>query len=311
MKTDIQKIKKLLGLSGDGPLTPEEKRRRAKFVIYPLFFLMFAGAILLIYGPTQKEREEAGKGLGFNTEIPSPEETRMEGNKVSAYERDALAKKERKRKDTFQEMSELFNRKRNDTLRVAQGGANVELPPEPEAMTPRSPVRSSTEAYRNMNRSLHTIHEPRDHPQDKELLRRIESLEKRQSGEHPDGGGQSLEEKMALMEKSYELAARYNGKQTTAAPAADRKERTAARPVKQVRQQVVSSLSRPANDEEGIAGERNTGFHTPSARRSPRTGTPSPPACTERRPYRTGRPCASGCWNPWRWTTASYPKAPC
>lgn len=72
-------------------------------------------------------------------------------------------------------------------------------------------------------------------------MRRIESLEKRQSGEHPDGGGQSLEEKMALMEKSYELAARYNGKQTTAAPAADRKERTAARPVKQVRQQVVSS----------------------------------------------------------------------
>ena len=157
MKTDIQKIKKLLRLSGDEPLTPEEKRRRAKFVIYPLFFLMFAGAILLIYAPTQKEREEAGKGLGFNTEIPSPEETRMEGNKVSAYERDALAKKERKRKDTFQEMSELFNRKRNDTLRVAQGGANVELPPEPEAMTPRSPVRSSTEAYRNMNRSLHTL----------------------------------------------------------------------------------------------------------------------------------------------------------
>lgn len=263
MKTDIQKIKKLLGLSGDKPLTPEEKRRRAKFVIYPLFFLMFAGTILLIYSPTEKEREEAGKGLGFNTEIPSPEETRMEGNKVSAYERDALAKKERKRKDTFQEMSELFNRKRNDTLRVAQGGVNVELPPEPEAMTPRSPVRSSTEAYRNMNRSLHTIHESRDHPQDKELLRRIESLEKRQSGEHPDGGGQSLEEKMALMEKSYELAARYNGKQTTVAPAADRKERTAARPVKQVRQQVVSSLSRPVNDEEGISGERNTGFHTP------------------------------------------------
>lgn len=79
-------------------------------------------------------------------------------------------------------MSELFNRKRNDTLRVAQGGVNVELPSEPEAMTPRSPVRSSTEAYRNMNRSLHTIHEPRDHPQDKELLRRIESLERGSPG---------------------------------------------------------------------------------------------------------------------------------
>ena len=59
MKTDIQKIKKLLGLSGDKPLTPEEKRRRAKFVIYPLFFLMFAGTILLIYSPTEKEREDS------------------------------------------------------------------------------------------------------------------------------------------------------------------------------------------------------------------------------------------------------------
>lgn len=101
MKTDIQKIKKLLGLSGDEPLTPEEKRLRAKFVIYPLFFLMFAGAILLIYAPTQKEREEAGKGLGFNTEIPSPEETRMEGNKVSAYERDALAKRRESARTLF------------------------------------------------------------------------------------------------------------------------------------------------------------------------------------------------------------------
>ena len=163
-----------------------------------------------------------------------------------------------------------------------------------------------------MNRSLHAIHEPRDHPQDKELLRRIESLEKRQSGEHPDGGGQSLEEKMALMEKSYELAARYNGKQTTAAPAADRKERTAARPVKQVRQQVVSSLSRPANDEEGIAGERNTGFHTPIGKTlSP--GQEHHRRLRARNADRIGRaglaPPAAG--TRWRWTTASYPKAPC
>lgn len=86
-------------------------------------------------------------------------------------------------------MSELFNRKRNDTLRVAQGGVNVELPPEPEAMTPRSPVRSSTEAYRNMNRSLHAIHEPRDHPQDKELLRRIESLERGSPGSTQTAAG--------------------------------------------------------------------------------------------------------------------------
>ena len=46
-------------------------------------------------------------------------------------------------------------------------------------MTPPQSGAFVHRAYRNMNRSLHTIHEPRDHPQDKELLRRIESLEKR------------------------------------------------------------------------------------------------------------------------------------
>ena len=66
-----------------------------KFAVYPLFFLIFAGIVLLIYSPTEKEKAEAEKERGFNTEIPSPEESRMEGNKVSAYEREALSKKER------------------------------------------------------------------------------------------------------------------------------------------------------------------------------------------------------------------------
>ena len=269
MKMDIQKMKERLGLASDRPLSPEEKRRLAKFAVYPLFFLIFAGTILLIYGPTEKERAEAEKGKGFNTEIPSPEETRMEGNKVSAYEQESLAKQERKRKDTFLEMSELFGRKKDDTVRIAENRANVELPPAPETVKSHSPVCSSTDAYRNMNRSLHTIYEPRDSPQDRELLRRIESLEKRQAGGHPDGG-QALEEKMALMEKSYELAARYNGKQeTTAVPVAERKGRTTVRPVKQVRQQVVSSLSQPPGDREPAAGARNTGFHTPVGKALP------------------------------------------
>ena len=99
MKIDIQKIKKQLGFPSDRPLTLQEKRRYMNFAVYPLFFLIFAGIVLLIYSPTEKEKAEAEKERGFNTEIPSPEESRMEGNKVSAYEREALSKKERGRKD--------------------------------------------------------------------------------------------------------------------------------------------------------------------------------------------------------------------
>ena len=251
MKIDIQKIKKQLGFPSDRPLTLQEKRRYMKFAVYPLFFLIFAGIVLLIYSPTEKEKAEAEKERGFNTEIPSPEESRMEGNKVSAYEREALSKKERGRKDTFLEMSELFNRNkdRKDTVPSVDSGVNLELPSVPETVQTHNPVRSSTSAYHDM-------------------LRRIEELEKRQNMEPSQE--QSLEEKMALMEKSYELAARYNGKQTPSViPTDDRKDRTSVKPVKRIRQEVVSSLAQPVNDGDFIAGvseERNTGFHTPVGR---------------------------------------------
>lgn len=270
MKIDIQKIKKQLGFPSDRPLTLQEKRRYMKFAVYPLFFLIFAGIVLLIYSPTEKEKAEAEKERGFNTEIPSPEESRMEGNKVSAYEREALSKKERGRKDTFLEMSELFNRNkdRKDTVPSVDSGVNLELPSVPETVQTHNPVRSSTSAYHDMNRSLTTIYTPRETSREEELLRRIEELEKRQNMEPSQE--QSLEEKMALMEKSYELATRYNGKQTPSViPTDDRKDRTSVKPVKRIRQEVVSSLAQPVNDGDFIAGvseERNTGFHTPVGR---------------------------------------------
>ena len=270
MKIDIQKIKKQLGFPSDRPLTLQEKRRYMKFAVYPLFFLIFAGIVLLIYSPTEKEKAEAEKERGFNTEIPSPEESRMEGNKVSAYEREALSKKERGRKDTFLEMSELFNRNkdRKDTIPSVDSGVNLELPSVPETAQTHNPVRSSTSAYRDMNRSLTTIYTPRETSREEELLRRIKELEKRQDMEPSQE--QSLEEKMALMEKSYELAARYNGKQTpSVTPTDDRKDRTSVKPVKRIRQEVVSSLAQPVSDGDFIAGtseERNTGFHTPVGR---------------------------------------------
>ena len=270
MKIDIQRIKKQLGFPSDRPLTLQEKRRYMKFAVYPLFFLIFAGIVLLIYSPTEKEKAEAEKERGFNTEIPSPEESRMEGNKVSAYEREALSKKERGRKDTFLEMSELFNRNkdRKDTVPSVDSGVNLELPSVPETVQTHNPVRSSTSAYHDMNRSLTTIYTPRETSREEELLRRIEELEKRQNMEPSQE--QSLEEKMALMEKSYELAARYNGKQTpSVTPTDDRKDRTSVKPVKRIRQEVVSSLAQPVSDGDFIAGtseERNTGFHTPVGR---------------------------------------------
>ena len=150
MKMDFQKIRERLGLSSDKPLTPEEKRRRARYIVYPFFCLLCAGFLLLVFSPSEKEKAEKEKGKGFNVEMPSPKDSEMEGDKVSAYEQEALAKKEKWRRGTFQEMSKLLNKDSQDTAGLTAGKANTELPPEPETGKSPGSVHSSAEAYRNM-----------------------------------------------------------------------------------------------------------------------------------------------------------------
>lgn len=271
---EIQKIKTLFKLSGDKdkPLSPEERRKRAKYIIYPAMGILFIASLWLIYSPSGKEKAEEEKGKGFNTEIPSPEELKLEGNKVNAYAQEDLAKKEKARRGAFQEAALLFasgGKEAKDTVRLPSAGTEVpEEPAVPSRTAPVNTVRSSANAYRNINRTLDNLYAPANDPEKEELLRKIQELEKKENGkaeQQPEEN--SLEEKMALMEKSYELAAKYNGKQAmTAFPVKDKKERTAVKPVKNVQQQVVSSLSQPMSDEEfisGLAEERNRGFQTP------------------------------------------------
>ena len=271
MKMDIQRIRKLLKIpsepkEGMKPLTEEQKRKRVRFVIYPLFALLFAGCLWLIYSPSEKERRKEAEGKGFNTDIPSPEDRKIQGNKIDAYEKEEMAEKEKQRQGTFQEMASLLERKEKDTVRLPGTLPKPGNGHDGTSVSHNAP-RSSVNAYRDMNRTLDGFYSPASQdPEKEELLKRIEELERKQQAGPAEEN--TVEEKMALMEKSYELAARYNGKSSAphASPVKDGRERTAAKPVKRMRHQVVSSLSRPVSDEEFVAaftGERNTDFHTP------------------------------------------------
>ena len=90
-----------------------------------------------------------------------------------------------------------------------------------------------------------------------------------------EGKPSSMEEQVALLEKSYELAAKYqNGKSNARQSAQPEGTETSAKadersmkaePVSGVRPAVVSALPQPMTDSAFIAdyaGERNYGFHT-------------------------------------------------
>ena len=193
-----------LRFSKDGkPLSEEQKRKRARFVVYPLMFLLCLGSFYLIFSPSGQERERQDKGQGFNTEIPSPEDSRLEGNKKDAYEKALMEQESRKRKTFFEAAESMFAKEeRKDSVRLPDN-----IPPERQTNTETETekgnagsVSSSAGAYREMNRTLGSIYEPRTDPEKERLLERIEELERMQQQQQKQEPLSGMEEKMALME---------------------------------------------------------------------------------------------------------------
>ena len=115
---------------------------------------------------------------------------------------------------------------------------------------------------------------PADDPEKEELRERIEELEAMMARQaEPEGS--TLDDQVALLEKSYELAAKYmpagqGGASQAAATGKpeqkpSRNGKAVAVPVNQVAVNVVSALAQPMDDTEFMrthAAERNYGFNT-------------------------------------------------
>lgn len=140
--------------------------------------------------------------------------------------------------------------------------------------------QSSTYAYDDINRQLGSFYEQPTAAEDQARLAlegRIEELERRLEEEKAHKSAE--EDQLAMIEKSYEIAARYmnNGAQpVTPVPATPvqsenkpaetvRNGKSLMIPVGQVRERIVSALVQPVSDSVFIADysqDRNMVFHT-------------------------------------------------
>lgn len=269
-------------------LTEEERQRRKKFIIYPLMFLLFAGSMWLIFAPSKKEGEKQAKG--FNTEVPDPMAAELIGDKKKAYEKEVMEEKEQERSRAMQSLSSLFGE--------MTGGQPVQSSEELALKTdvlerdngfgsrtaaPQEGFHASTSAYQDINRTLGSFYEaPREDPEKEELRARLAELENRMSSEQ-QSPAITVNDQMALLEKSYQLAAKYmpsgGGQSSSNMPlasdgetASERKAVSASRngkavafPVRQVSGQVVSALAQPMSDStfrSEYVKERNYLFQT-------------------------------------------------
>ena len=259
------------------PLTEQQRQQRKKMLVYPLMGLTFLGCMWLIFAPSSSDREKARQGQGFNTDMPLPEDSKIIGDKAKAYEQQDLENKQKERRGMVGDLSAFWNdggENENDTASDDYRLTRTETPEKETENETQAGIRTSAAAYQRLNTSLGTFYEPPKEDTEKEELReRIDELEAMLVAQ--EGKPSTMEEQVALLEKSYELAAKYQSEGNNAGQAAQPEETGSpvstgeksmkAEPVSDVRRTVVSALSQPMTDSAFIAdysGERNYGFHT-------------------------------------------------
>ena len=244
-------------------LSPKEVQQRKKMIVFPLMFLAFAGCMYLIFAPSGKDKTDVESVGGFNADLPLPAEDGIIADKQTAYEQAVVS---RKRQDRIQSLQD-FGFTPDGEAEGRQG--NAEPMPEDDPQPARGGGASSATAYRNINRQLSTFYEPPAADEEKEDLKR-QVAELTEKLERQREATPTADEQMALLEKSYELAAKYAGggqngqmAQVSVAGNIDRKPDAVA--VQAVRETTVSGLSQPMSDADFIRAysqPRNYGFNT-------------------------------------------------
>ena len=243
-------------------LTPQQVQQRRKMIVFPLMFLAFAGCMYLIFAPSGKEDVNVESVGGFNADIPLPAEDGIIADKQKAYEQAVIS---RKQQDKIQSLQDFGFTLDDDTEEPQE---EINLMPEEDPKPQRGGGTSSRAAYRDINRQLSTFYETPPVDEEKEDLKRqvaeLTDRLKQQQNATP-----TADDQMALLEKSYELAAKYmNGGQGQVAQVPvtggiERKPDAVA--VQAIRETTVSGLQQPMSDADFIRAysqPRNYGFNT-------------------------------------------------
>ncbi|MGV8137358.1 MAG: conjugative transposon protein TraM [Mangrovibacterium sp.] len=270
-------------------LTPAQMQRRKKMLIMPLFFLIFGAAMWLIFAPSGKDKEKEAQQAGLNVELPMPKYGGLVSDKREAYQQEDMQQKEQERMRSLQDFSYQLSEAEEKERQW-----NMALKPVDDYKTPSSTssrrsssIQSSTAAYQDINKQLDAWHEQPATEVGEQLQhaleRRIQELERKQ--EEAGENKRMEDEQLAMIEKSYKLAAKYSPQTTVTAghpiletdatgetaaaesstPQTGQSGKVTAQPVKQVQQNVVSLLVAPISNEEFISAyskPRNMGFLT-------------------------------------------------
>ena len=240
----------------------KRKEQIKKWLIYAGMGLLFLVSMYFIFKPSKEQVQAEQQKVGFNAELPDPRGAGIEADKIAAYELEDMRVKQEQKMRTLEDFTAMTTDDDKEEV--------VEIPEEPRYTGGGSSYRSngsrnnsfssSTSAYNDINTTLGSFYEqPREDPEKEALKAELEEL--KQSMAQQQSNQPTYADQVALLEKSYELAAKYmpGNTATTSESKAEEVESTTrsgkskAVPVGQVSKPVVSALAQPVSDSVMIA----------------------------------------------------------
>ncbi|WP_330746950.1 conjugative transposon protein TraM [Chryseobacterium sp. CP-77] len=233
--------------------------RLKKPFIYFLMAAVCASCFYLIFKPKTDHTiiEEAG----FNAAIPQAKDGQLQSDKQKAYEQQLLEQKNEEKRNAVTTLSDYWN---------DQSDSNSNNNPS-TVTTGRSILQESDQnavnSYRNAQQTLSSFY-GRDDQEVNNLRKEISRLKNEAMQNNAAPVGLGINDQLELMEKSYQMAAKYlptTSKQEEAVPKQQEEKPTEnkikltlARPSHST---IVSSLYRQQSDSAFIAGLNQNRFY--------------------------------------------------
>lgn len=257
-------------------LSEEQKQKLKKYAIYALMAIVCAGCIWLIISPSEKEKAKEQIGMGFNADIPDPKKDGIIGDKKDAYEQEQMQERQKERMQSLQGYADILENSKSERVTI-----NLDDEPQQAVKKEKVPINNSVSAYRDINRTLGNFYEkPKNDPEKEEMKKKLMELEAKML--EKENTKSTIEEQLELMEKSYEMAAKYMP-QAQSDPSSNNSNslkskidnygkdgsskngKSTVSPIHQIQKNTVSSLAQKTSNEELFRmydQPRNAGFNT-------------------------------------------------
>ena len=243
-------------------LTEEEKLKRNKMMVLGAAVIGMVVIVLWLFSSLGGGSDDAVVRSGFNTEMPDADKGSTGiADKSKAYEMDGVKKNQQARHDLgAYSVSETDSVAVTDDMNLM---AKAEHKGE-EVSPAKQRVQQSAAACNELSQTLGSFYQPSGDAANEELKNRIAELEQKLSSQ--TSANNTVDDQLALMEKSYQLAAKYmpaaqggNGQVAYAGAgeqgtSGQQGKKRKVSPVQQVAKTVVSALSNQAYDSEDDDG---------------------------------------------------------